>query len=44
MKDEVNNACGQLLTGKLDTKGFLDRCQKKADETKKNPSIKKFTR
>ncbi|GAB3409563.1 type 2 periplasmic-binding domain-containing protein [Flindersiella endophytica] len=44
MKDEVNNACGQLLTGKLDAKGFLARCQKKADEIKKNPSIKKFTR
>jgi N-acetylglucosamine transport system substrate-binding protein len=35
---------GVLLTGDLDPMGFLERVQKKADEVKKDPKIKKFTR
>jgi N-acetylglucosamine transport system substrate-binding protein len=44
LKDEVEGAMGQLLTGNLDVNGFLARAQKKADQVKKDPKIKKFQR
>jgi N-acetylglucosamine transport system substrate-binding protein len=44
LKDEVEGAMGQLLTGNLDAAGFIQRAQKKADQVKKDPKIKKFTK
>ncbi len=44
LKDEVEGAMGQLLTGNLDAAGFIARAQKKADAVKKDPKIKKFQR
>jgi N-acetylglucosamine transport system substrate-binding protein len=44
MKDDIEGAMGQLLTGKLDAKGFMDRAQKTADKVKKDPKIKKLSR
>jgi N-acetylglucosamine transport system substrate-binding protein len=44
LKDEVDGAMGQLLTGNLDAAGFIQRVQKKADQVKKDPKIKKFSR
>lgn len=44
LQEEVEAAMGVLLTGNLTAMGFLERIQKKADEVKKDPKIKKFTR
>jgi N-acetylglucosamine transport system substrate-binding protein len=44
LQEDVEAAMGTLLTGNLDVRGFLDRVQKKADQVKKDPKIKKFTR
>ena len=44
LQEDVEAAMGTLLTGKLDVRGFLERVQKKADQVKKDPKIKKFTR
>jgi len=44
MKDDIEGAMGQLLTGKLDANGFMQRAQKTADRIKKDPKIKKLSR
>ncbi|MER6944692.1 N-acetylglucosamine/diacetylchitobiose ABC transporter substrate-binding protein [Nonomuraea sp. NPDC000554] len=44
MKDEAIAATGELMTGGLTPDKYLERLQKKADEVKKDSSIKKFKR
>ncbi|MBM7785333.1 N-acetylglucosamine/diacetylchitobiose ABC transporter substrate-binding protein [Tenggerimyces flavus] len=44
MKDDIEGAMGQLLTGNLDANGFVARAQKVADRVKKDPKIKKLSR
>ncbi len=44
MKDDIEGAMGQLLTGKMDANGFVERAQKIADRVKKDPKIKKLSR
>jgi N-acetylglucosamine transport system substrate-binding protein len=44
MKDDIEGAMGQLLTGKMDANGFVERAQKVADRVKKDPKIKKLSR
>lgn len=41
---EVETATGELLAGKIDAKKWSEKCQKAADTTKKDKSIKKYHR
>jgi N-acetylglucosamine transport system substrate-binding protein len=42
--DETKSACGELMAGRATPDAFCDRIQKKADEIKKDSSVKKFHR
>ncbi|WP_433511278.1 N-acetylglucosamine/diacetylchitobiose ABC transporter substrate-binding protein [Nonomuraea sp. CA-143628] len=44
LKDEAVAATGELMTGGLTPDKYLERIQKKADEIKKDSSIKKYKR
>ncbi|MGV9303237.1 N-acetylglucosamine/diacetylchitobiose ABC transporter substrate-binding protein [Nonomuraea sp. NPDC003727] len=44
LKDEAIAATGQLMSGGLTADKYLERIQKKADEIKKDSSIKKYSR
>ena len=40
----VEQQMGQLLTDELDVDGFIEKVQRKADETKKDPNLRKHER
>jgi len=42
--DDVKAALNTMMVGDLDVAGFIARVQKKADQTRKDNKIKKFTR
>ncbi|MEV0995450.1 N-acetylglucosamine/diacetylchitobiose ABC transporter substrate-binding protein [Nonomuraea sp. NPDC050202] len=44
LNDEAKAATGELMTGGLTPDAYLERMQKKADEIKKDSSIKKYQR
>ncbi|MEO3788658.1 N-acetylglucosamine/diacetylchitobiose ABC transporter substrate-binding protein [Nonomuraea sp. B10E15] len=44
LNDEAKAATGELMTGGLTPKAYLERVQKKADEIKNDSSIKKYKR
>jgi N-acetylglucosamine transport system substrate-binding protein len=44
LETAVENATGQLMLGKSSPEKWASACQKAADETKKDPSIKKYKR
>ncbi|MER7170195.1 N-acetylglucosamine/diacetylchitobiose ABC transporter substrate-binding protein [Streptomyces mesophilus] len=44
LADELDDALTALLSGRAKPKQFIDRVQKKADDVKKDSSIKKFKR
>ncbi|MFG1612817.1 N-acetylglucosamine/diacetylchitobiose ABC transporter substrate-binding protein [Nonomuraea wenchangensis] len=44
LKDEAVAATGELMTGRLKPEAYLERLQKKADDIKKDSSVKKYKR
>ncbi|TDD18614.1 N-acetylglucosamine/diacetylchitobiose ABC transporter substrate-binding protein [Nonomuraea diastatica] len=44
LNDEAKAATGELMSGRLTAKAYLERVQKKADEIKNDSSIKKYKR
>ncbi|MEV0632631.1 N-acetylglucosamine/diacetylchitobiose ABC transporter substrate-binding protein [Nonomuraea wenchangensis] len=44
LKDEAVAATGELMTGGLKPEAYLERLQKKADDIKKDSSVKKYKR